>query len=213
MQAAASRPPASGRHRPHGQIERESAPCGCGRHRPARRASDRRRDHRAESTTAHSSSPPTTAASSTWSSGRPAPRSTGTRRIASRAADRRPAAATSSTAATPSASSTSATARAFRRNSTGSSSRRCRGAKGPAPRCLLSVVDRTVEAPGGAHPSRRDAARQPDRPAEPARLQRSDREGRAKMSRATSTMPCSSSTCCASAGSTNRWAALPATSC
>ena len=66
---------------------------------------------------------------------------------------------------------------------------------------------------GRAHAARRNAARQPDRAAQPAGLHRSDREGRRTRSRAISSMRCWSSTCCASAGSTKSWAAWPATSC
>ena len=57
----------------------------------------------------------------------------------------------------------------------------CAAAKGE-PRCLLSVVDRTVEVQAENESSRRDAARQPDRPAQPAELHRDDREPRRETS-------------------------------
>ena len=60
----------------------------------------------------------------------------------------------------------------------GSSWRRCRRRERRAPRCLLSVVDRTVEVQAERTLARRDAARQPDRPAQPPGLHRGDREGR-----------------------------------
>ena len=67
--------------------------------------------------------------------------------------------------------------------------------------------------PGRADAPRRNAARQPDRPAQSPRLHRSDRESRRDRPSATSSMRCWWSTCCASAGSMNRWAASPATNC
>ena len=60
--------------------------------------------------------------------------------------------------------------------------------------------------PGRAHSARRDAARQPDRPAQPPGLHRDDRERRRVERRATANMRCWWSTCCASAGSTRAWA-------
>ena len=77
-----------------------------------------------------------------------------------------------------------------------------------SPRCLLSLVDRTVEVQAERTLARRNAARQPDRPAQPAGLHRDDREGRRERRRATTTMPCWSSTCCASAGSTRSMGSL-----
>ena len=58
--------------------------------------------------------------------------------------DRRPHSGIFLAATMSAASWTSSRARASPRNSSGSSSRRCRGTR-RSPRCLLSVVDRTVE--------------------------------------------------------------------
>ena len=78
--------------------------------------------------------------------------------------------------------------------------------------CSPSSIVRSRFRPSGRL-ARRDAARQPDRPAQPSRLHRSDREGRRERRRAISSMRCWSSTCCGSAASTNRWGASPATNC
>ena len=80
-------------------------------------------------------------------------------------------------------------------------------------RCLLQCRRSYRRGPGGTHAARRDAARQPDRPAQPARLQRSDREGRRKCRPRPRACRAGRRHAALQSGSTNRWAALPATSC
>ena len=99
------------------------------------------------------------------------------------------------------------------RASSSSSSRRCvAGAKGEA-RCLLSVVDRTVEVQ--AENNLRAEMLRDSLTGLPNRLAFTEIVEKAGESTApaTSSMRCWSSTCCASAGSTRAWAALPATNC
>ena len=84
--------------------------------------------------------------------------------------------------------------------------------EGAGPRCLLSVVDRTVEVQ--AERTLRAEMLRDSLTGLPNRLAFTEAiEKPARASRATSTMPCWSSTCCASAESTNPWAASPATNC
>ena len=105
-------------------------------------------------------------------------------------------------------SSTSATARGSARAISGSSWRRCRAARRAAPRCLVSMVDRTVEVQAErtlrAEMLRDSLTGLPNR----LSLHRDDRERRGGKVARDSSMRCWWSTCCASAGSTRSMGSL-----
>ena len=89
----------------------------------------------------------------------------------------------------------------------------CRGAKGAAPRCLLSVVDRTVEVQAERDAARRDAARQPDRPAQPPGFTEAIEKAGEKVARDLEHAVLVVDMLRFSPDQRNAWAALPATSC